>query len=528
MKKESKKNKETICTSMLIIGVFLVFMFLEISYCKRIIDSDMSSEMVLANLLNKENTIISKNWIYGSELRVIHMQLLFKIALKIFPSNWVLARIVSQSVLMALYALSSIFCIKEIGLGKKSIYITAILLLPLGFWNVFHNYFGGFYLVFAIPTLLLIGFTFKILKQEQQNIVNVIIYFLFSLLIGLNGTKVLLYFCFPCFVTAFLFLSNKVLKEKSNFDTLKESYELRYFIISIINVLGMLIGYLGYRKLCSIYDFYLNEPFIWQKFSITNILNNLSSYFMCLGYPSNEYFGMNIDAMTINGILGTFGLLLICVFAFSIVKIISRYEKINILYRMLFVLCLTSILLTAILLTCLYSDTNGSYFIPLIPHAFLIIELEIVTEDISNNSFRNILRISLLICALLSSIPNVNWYIKKHPRRDKDLNRAVSYLIDNEIESIYAEFWDGNVITELTNGRINAYVVEDYKTLRIYNLLQEKSHINEYPKSNIYVLIDGEVNFDSKYKEKGIETIYCDEYSIIKAKDIDTYLNNIK
>ena len=34
------------------------------------LDSDASSEMVLANLLNQEGTLLSTNWWYSSELRV--------------------------------------------------------------------------------------------------------------------------------------------------------------------------------------------------------------------------------------------------------------------------------------------------------------------------------------------------------------------------------------------------------------------------------------------------------------------------
>ena len=39
-----------------------------------IVDSDLASEMVLADLLNQEGSIISTNWYYSTELKVVNLQ----------------------------------------------------------------------------------------------------------------------------------------------------------------------------------------------------------------------------------------------------------------------------------------------------------------------------------------------------------------------------------------------------------------------------------------------------------------------
>ena len=46
----------------------------QILYGKAILDSDLAAEMVLANLLNKEHSVISKEWYYSTELRVFESQ----------------------------------------------------------------------------------------------------------------------------------------------------------------------------------------------------------------------------------------------------------------------------------------------------------------------------------------------------------------------------------------------------------------------------------------------------------------------
>ena len=47
-------------------------------------DSDISSEMVLANLLAEEGSVLSQNWYYSTELRVLNTNLVFAPLFHIF------------------------------------------------------------------------------------------------------------------------------------------------------------------------------------------------------------------------------------------------------------------------------------------------------------------------------------------------------------------------------------------------------------------------------------------------------------
>lgn len=72
----SKKLAKILPWVVLLGGIFFQIFFMW-NHVDHLIDSDMSSEMVLGRLLAKENTIISKNWYYATELRVINTQLIF-------------------------------------------------------------------------------------------------------------------------------------------------------------------------------------------------------------------------------------------------------------------------------------------------------------------------------------------------------------------------------------------------------------------------------------------------------------------
>ena len=78
---------------------------------KWIVDSDLASEMILSDLLNKEGTIISHNWFYSTELKVVNLQWFYRLGLLIFPNDWHLARTFGMAITLALFLLIYLFLI---------------------------------------------------------------------------------------------------------------------------------------------------------------------------------------------------------------------------------------------------------------------------------------------------------------------------------------------------------------------------------------------------------------------------------
>ena len=74
MKKETKK--QFLIGAALVLELLLLLLYLN-GRINKLLDSDMSSEMVLAQLLAKENAALSTHWYYSTELRVLNTQLLY-------------------------------------------------------------------------------------------------------------------------------------------------------------------------------------------------------------------------------------------------------------------------------------------------------------------------------------------------------------------------------------------------------------------------------------------------------------------
>ena len=69
----TKKNRYILW---IIIGILVNTIFVCV-YGSRMVDSDMSVEMILADFLNETHSIISKDFFYTTELRVFNIQWLF-------------------------------------------------------------------------------------------------------------------------------------------------------------------------------------------------------------------------------------------------------------------------------------------------------------------------------------------------------------------------------------------------------------------------------------------------------------------
>ena len=73
MKKETKK--QLLIGAALVLELLFLLLYLN-GRIDRLLDSDMSSEMILGQLLARNNGILSDQWYYSTELRVLNTQLI--------------------------------------------------------------------------------------------------------------------------------------------------------------------------------------------------------------------------------------------------------------------------------------------------------------------------------------------------------------------------------------------------------------------------------------------------------------------
>lgn len=62
------KSREEKCLWLCLCAALLISICFIALKGRKYLDSDMASEMILANLLNQEGGVLSKNWFYSTEL----------------------------------------------------------------------------------------------------------------------------------------------------------------------------------------------------------------------------------------------------------------------------------------------------------------------------------------------------------------------------------------------------------------------------------------------------------------------------
>ena len=139
-------------------GSFAVLCVFEWRNITDLLDSDMASDMIYANLLAKEGSFFSPNWYYSSELRVFANHLSFT-PLFLLTQDWRLVRGLGSMLTYALFVLSVYPPLRHTSLKRFYPLMAAAMLLPLSVTYFHYSFVGTFYTHNYILSFWLLGLT---------------------------------------------------------------------------------------------------------------------------------------------------------------------------------------------------------------------------------------------------------------------------------------------------------------------------------------------------------------------------------
>ena len=186
--------------TVMILFVILCYNILILHNGYRFLNSDDSSELVLARLLASEHSILTKDWFYSSELRVLNTNLVFAPMFYLFPS-WSMVRASAGTIMMILYVLSYLLIPYAWKYDTKWFYLTAFILImpyanPWQFFGLKMYYLPHVFITFA--AFGLIGVVYCGKRKWAATAVLVILGFA----AGLGGARSVEYTFVPLFLTA--------------------------------------------------------------------------------------------------------------------------------------------------------------------------------------------------------------------------------------------------------------------------------------------------------------------------------------
>ena len=454
------------------------------------LDADESSELLLGKILSEENSIVTKNWYYSTELRVINANLIYSFFFHL-TNNWHQVRTFSLVSMYLLILAAYYFMSRLYHLEKFFAFSASILIIPYS--DLYFKFVlkGAQYINIIVINFFTLALSELFVKESEIGLskgragkwVTKLSLFSFILagLVGLSGYKQVFFTYLPLFLSSGML----VLLEENNRNI------KNWFIFSCISFSGSLLGCLINVKILSqIYSFLHWDSINFTKFDIQRLNGIINGFFNCFGYVHKNVFSVGLISN-----LASVGWITITIFGICYAIRNRNNVRCEFLRLSVFTLCSYTIFIA------LYLFTNMSYSefysLPIVSLSFPLVS--ILLEQVNwRKSIRSVIFAVLILCTVLSG----TFYYLENKNYDvnEEIRKITKFLVSEGYYNGYSTFWFGNQLTELSNGKIDVWVhmlenrwAED-SLLKItdidetFHWLQKVSHDSNHPAGKTFIL----------------------------------------
>ena len=456
-KKRFEKPSVSECFLLALILIVIGALALFCIFClDHLMHSDMSAEVVLSKLLSDENSILSKNWYYSTEIRVVYSHLIMAPLFKIC-SSYRVVKTISIFIFYALLILSYCLLMKRTQVERKWMLLSlALLFTPLSNEYLDMMLIGCFYTTQAICTYLVLSLFLKKRNKDSQWVVYSGILFLTGVILGMIGLRFLASLYLPMFLAVGFVVFTEPIgdlrkSEYREWDSEKKNpvTMFTYALMSVVALFGAGIGFLINKLyLAKNYSFDTTSEVVFVP------LADVPDRFLVSIKLMLEFFGYyEAKVVSKTGIMNAVKILF---FLFFVGVIIYLYKNRNLLLN------LTQKILLYFFLFCFFINwfmlifsgvlQQYRYWIPvyitgiaLIAVFFQVVRLE--------TKIQKPVMIFLVVLTILGSLYSELWRDVKYNDCEKRY-AYLDFLEEQEYTFGYATFWNASVTEYLANGTI--------------------------------------------------------------------------
>lgn len=466
-----------------LIGLFCflsVFMWLR---GDMLTDSDISSEMLLAEILNGEHALISRNWFYSTELRVLNIQLFYSFFFHFFH-DWTMVRTGACIVSYLLMLVSYYYMMRQ--MGQERIYaVSAIfLLLPVSDGYFEYVLLALLYASFISISFFAVGMVFHY-ARASAGMKKAVLAFTAALafMAGLGGVRHLVVLYLPLFAATVLMA---LIQRKPS----------GYLVCSAAGFAASCGGYLVNAKaLAGRYHF---ESWVGgMKFGVS------AQGIMDLFFGTLRAFGYSYGEQEPTPIASAFSCVLALIAAVCVIRtFLGRWKKPDQTWLLsVYFLCVYGIFFCMYTFTdMLYSDRYNM--------AAMVFVIPIIFFNLAEISCNRYWRTGLLAFLGVGVFLSGAFRYARYGSLDKtaELRQIVAYLEEENISAGYATFWNANVLTELSDGMVDVWTLQDGAFdgcggNEVLPWLQAAEHLTTMPEGRVFLLLTEEEYAGSPLKE---------------------------
>jgi hypothetical protein len=519
-------NKKTRIIAVIWFWICFAAIIAYIGLAKNYLDSDMASEMILAKMCAEDNVIMSRNWYYSTEIRLINMNLPMTFFFHFFK-DFLTIRVLSSIVMLGIVPLSYMYCMKQAGLNKSAVYYVSLLVLP--FSSVFYQFglAGLHYSAYIMAVFYPVGFVFKINNPAisgKKKLLPWVMYILFAVLMGLTTIRQLLVIYYPFAFACFLIwlmdyvdtygvrvLTIPEIKENI-ISRWRENKYLCYFLTACVGALTASVAYVGnVAVLRRIYDFSSYDRIVY-----TNVDDFARFSEVILGHARVLGYEVGYQFLSVQGICNILVIVFVCFLVWLTYRMIKNNKKFELRQRIIIIYFACAVIFNDFIF--MFSDRCGDrYMLPYL--LFFIPVLCIFTEDERvHSSIRRLVYVCVMGLFIVNSICKYSESIKAEEDTGRD--EAVQFLVDNDYDFGYATYWNGNVLTELTNGKIEVRNVniQFWETMHCDKWLMKKDMEYRTSDHKVFILLT-----QDQYEDNSSLEMFSDKYLVYDNKGYEIF-----
>lgn len=449
--KRMKQWEDVLCAAGFALCVLMTGAYLIVGYGSYL-DSDMASELVLARQLVSERTLFSGQWYYSTEVRLLNTQLIFAPLMAVFGGSWRLVRTVGCMLLLAIMAVCCLYAALAMGARRPYALAFAGLSLcvssPLYAQNVV---VGAYYIPHAVLAFLMLGLYSRWLHGHRRREATALL--LLAFVMGLSSIRYLLSSLLPMAGASLWVLVFPGEREEEQ----RTGAQIREAMLGLgIGAAGA-VGYGAGKKLLPMY-FHIDMSYYASVGYASFSLNDLGMQLQSVIYGLLHAMGFE-DSMPLFGVQGirnALVLLELLAAGLLVWRMLRRdREKTRRTGTLTLVFAFVLSLMSFVLLRSVYFDR---YWLPVMMMGAPVMALCLSTEK--NGVLRVLAMLLFAGTVLLGSISTM-FYAMRNPQIERDGRTTIAQTAQEyRLSKGYATFWNANVLTEVSNGKVDVAAID--------------------------------------------------------------------
>ncbi|WP_276950411.1 hypothetical protein [Acetatifactor muris] len=485
--------------------ILLALVFLNAFWQDQWLDSDMAAEMIFSRLLAEEGHIFgTADWYYSTEFRVLYTQLVMT-PLFSFMDSWHLIRMLTNVTAYVLMLLSYFYMMKPLKVRRSLTVLTgAILLLPFSETMITHMQMGNTYMVHVILLFFFFGMFLRLVKRAESHLVRMwvvrILYVLLAVVFGLSGVRYLLAMQCPLLIASVIYLmgSDEFQMFRRQFGnsqnwgkcwkSIWKSDKAVYLYYSLLGVLAAVAGY-GVNVL------WVSRKFVFQTYDATNFIavyqgilwervqNALGSLLMLFGYIPDKGF------LSLRGLITLISFVLIGIFCYCGVRTWKNCKKSY--GQHFFVVLFLAVALAVNVFVFVFTTSTmvPRYYITILIFALPMLAIYFGGEEPLLDRALTGMLLALCLCMSMAKVTLSFLTVDKNA----DKRAAAAYLEENGYDFGFATYWNANIVTELTDGKVEVGNILDPGSLEYFKWSSPVKYYEEaYHQGEVFLLLTAE------------------------------------